>query len=477
MAGIVEGALLIGWRLTQVPRSRSLEFLLVSPMHPGRVFLFEALVGLAWLSLVTLAGMPILILLAADGLISPDTLVPLLLMPLTWGALTGLVLTIWAYELLWVRRWGERLFLLLLFLSLVLGVLGAEKLPSWTAAVWPGGALWIPWALQASLDYNPFGAWHHWYAHGPEEAWPRALLLEGTALAGIGLLLGRGAARLLGHFNDRHYQPLTEKVIPRPRKIGNQPLAWWAVGRVTQFSGRINLWLAGGFGLLYALYTLAGPTWPSWLGRVVFIICDGAGGIPALTTGLVILAAVPAAFQYGLWDASVQDRCRRLELLLLTALEATDYWQAAAAAAWRRGRGYLATALVLWGAALFSGQIEMEQVGAALAAAVLLWCFYFALGFRAFSRGVQANGLGLILTLGLPLAVAACWHSPLRSWVALLPPGSLFGAQVRPPNLAWAVGPLFCGLVTLVVAKRALARCEPELRRWYELHHGRKVMN
>ena len=40
---------------------------------------------------------------------------------------------------------------------------------------------------------------------------------------------------------------------------------------------------------------------------------------------------------------------------------------------------------------------------AALAAGVLLWCLYFALGFRAFSRGMQANGLGLVLTLVLPL--------------------------------------------------------------------------
>src|SRR5262249_59710006 len=112
------------------------------------------------------------------------------------------------------------------------------------------------------------------------------------------------------------------------------------VKRVTQDAGRANLWLAGGFGLLYAAYTVAGPHWPPWMGRLVFIIVDQKmGGIPVLAAALVVLAAVPAAWQYGLWDSNAMDRCRRLELLLLTELEARDYWDAATAAAWRRGRG------------------------------------------------------------------------------------------------------------------------------------------
>src|SRR4051794_21752735 len=45
VAGIVEGALLIGWRLTQLPKSQALEFLLVSPFRPARVACAEALVG------------------------------------------------------------------------------------------------------------------------------------------------------------------------------------------------------------------------------------------------------------------------------------------------------------------------------------------------------------------------------------------------------------------------------------------------
>src|SRR5438874_4799090 len=47
VAGIVEGAMLLGWRLAQLPKGRSLEFLLVSPLRPHWVFTAEALVGLA----------------------------------------------------------------------------------------------------------------------------------------------------------------------------------------------------------------------------------------------------------------------------------------------------------------------------------------------------------------------------------------------------------------------------------------------
>ena len=63
-AGIVEGTLLIGWRLAQLPKSQALEFFLVSPVRPQRVLVAEALVGITRLALVTLAGLPVLLLLA-----------------------------------------------------------------------------------------------------------------------------------------------------------------------------------------------------------------------------------------------------------------------------------------------------------------------------------------------------------------------------------------------------------------------------
>ncbi len=228
--------------------------------------------------------------------------------------------------------------------------------------------------------------------------------------------------------------------------------------------------------MLYALYTVAGPRWHDWLGKGVFVLCDQTGGIPAVATGLVLLAAVPAAFQYGLWDSSAQDRCRRLELLLLTRLEAHDYWDAAAAAAWRRGRGYFFVALLLWGAALIAGRMTAPQAAGALAAGVLLWGLYFTLGFRAFSRGAQANGLGMLLTLGLPLLAGVGERSGLDLLTPILPPGSVYAAAARGTSLLWSLGPILTAAVVLAVGRLALARCVPELRRWYELHHGRKLM-
>src|SRR5262249_29836723 len=197
-----------------------------------------------------------------------------------------------------------------------------------------------------------------------------------------------------------------------------------------------NLWLAGGFCLLYGAYLIAESHWPDWMGRYVFQMCDSAGGAPMLATALTILAAVPASFQYGLWDSSTQARARRLELLLLTDLGPHDYWDAARAAAWKRGRGYFAAALMLWGAAVVGGRMSLPQAAAAVAAAVLLWSLYFALGFRAFARGAQANGLGMLLTLGLPLAAFALGRAGWGAAASWLPPGMVYGAAAPPAS--WA---------------------------------------
>ena len=92
VAGIVEGATLVGWRLTQLPKSQALEFLLVSPLRPRRLFLAETLVGLSRLALVTLSALPLYLLLYAEGILLPTDLPAVLLMPWTWGAITGLTL-------------------------------------------------------------------------------------------------------------------------------------------------------------------------------------------------------------------------------------------------------------------------------------------------------------------------------------------------------------------------------------------------
>src|SRR5450755_1573304 len=89
IAGIVEGAALVGWRLAQMPKSQALEFVLVSPLRPHWILVHEASVGLAQLALLTLAGLPVLALLVAVGLLDPLDPVLFLVMPFTWGAFTG----------------------------------------------------------------------------------------------------------------------------------------------------------------------------------------------------------------------------------------------------------------------------------------------------------------------------------------------------------------------------------------------------
>src|SRR5207244_1300991 len=85
--------------------------------------------------LVTLTGLPVLLLLAANGSILVSDIPVLLMMPFTWGAITGLGLTTWAYEPLFIRRLGERLILAAIIIYLAVGVLAAEQLPVWLKAL------------------------------------------------------------------------------------------------------------------------------------------------------------------------------------------------------------------------------------------------------------------------------------------------------------------------------------------------------
>src|SRR5947209_5456633 len=162
VAGLVEGAILLGWRLTQLPKSQALEFLLVSPVQPRRVFAAEALVGLTRLALVTLAGLPVLVLLCAAGLLDVLDLGPLLVMPFTWGAITGLGLTVWAYEPPVVRRWGERVILGCIVLYLGVGVLAGEHLKDWLTFLPEEAGRSVLTGFQAFHVYNPFAVLGYW---------------------------------------------------------------------------------------------------------------------------------------------------------------------------------------------------------------------------------------------------------------------------------------------------------------------------
>jgi hypothetical protein len=478
VAGIVEGAVMIGWRLTQIPKSQALEFLLVSPVQPRRLFSSESAVGLARFLLVQLSGLPILVGLMVTGQLLMTDLIGLMVTPMAWGLLTGIALAAWAYEPLRVRRIGEGVTFLLILVYLVIGVLAGERLQLWLIQLPDGPSRIMLQFIRMIHVYNPFSALEHLLSptRFEDEGLARVAVANGLALACVITLWLRASFRLKGHFHDRHYKPARERQKDEVGRIGDRPLSWWAVRRVMEYSGRVNIWLAGGFGLLYAAYLVAGDHWPVWMGRMVFTLVEQAGGVAAMATALVVLAAVPAAFQYGLWDASAQDRCRRLELLLLTDLDGSDFQAAAAAAAWRRGRGYFAIALVLWMAAWFAGRASALQIGASISASVLLWGLSFAIGFRAFSRGAQANGLGTLLTIGMPLlAGALSWPAPAMA--ALVPPGAVYQSLTREPSLIWLPGPVAFAGLALYFSTRARVGCVSDLRQWYDENHGRKLLS
>jgi hypothetical protein len=475
VAGIVEGAVLIGWRLTQLPKSQALEFLLVSPLQPWRVLWAEAIVGLGRLALVTLTGLPILFALTWTSRLELIDLLPLLVMPFTWGAICGLGLTWWAYEPLLVRKAAEKLTMGGIAIYLLFGVLIGENLPKVVAQM----PTWLGRLFMGSFTgfhiYNPFGVTQSWMEYPTWFYWSRVWWVELWAVVALMFLLVRSGMRLKGHYRERHYRPILDPTEGHRGMIGNRPLSWWAVRRVMEYSGRINLWLAVAVGSLYAVYIIAGDNWPPYLGRQAFeLITKSAGGIPGLTAGMVVMAAVPAAFQYGLWDSSTQDRCRRLELLLLTQLDAFDYWEAAAAAAWRRGRGYFLVAVMLWVAAVVSGQTEVGPMLAALAAGMILWSLYFAVGFWAFSRGLQANGLGTLLTIGLSLTAVGLAKSAYPELTYLVPPGCVYGGMTQADSWPWLIGLAISAAAALLIARGSLAACDRNLRGWYELNHGRR---
>lgn len=477
ITGIVEGALLIGWRLTQLPKSRSMEFLLASPLRPPLIFLSEASIGIVRLGLITLTGLPLLLFLCRDGYLYPQDIFPLLVLPWTWGTITGLSLTVWAYEPRQWRRIAERFVLVLVLIYLIVGVMAGEKLAQWLVAFPYSVRQLIIDSFHAFHTYNPFAVIKYALEQPPEAAHDRVVMVESLSLLALVLLLCRAALRMQGHFQERHYSPVIDSSSRQRKPVGVRPLSWWAVKRVSEYSGRVNLWLAGGFGILYALHTLAGDNWPAWMGRKVFEVFDGIFGIAGVATGLVLLSAVPAAFQYGLWDSNTQDRCRRLELLLMTRLEALDYWSAALAAAWKRGYGYFLVAILLWGAAVGGGKMTAAQAGLAFSAGVLLWLLYFSLGFRAFSRGVQANNLGMLLTVGLPLVAIAFFFLKLPALAALTPPGMVYLAAVSNNVFIALPGILLAALLILRIHRHSLLRCLDELRLWYEKYHGKKMVD
>jgi hypothetical protein len=414
------------------------------------------LVGIGWLE------WPVALVLAGLGFV--------------WGCATGLGLVWWAFEPRSVRRWGERLSMALLLVYLVVfGLLGERVL--WALSYLPfelgffiqSSFLWMHWN-------NPFGLIVRIAQAREEGLFASVLAVQGFGVALAAAFLFRAAWRLKEHYLERHYRPITETNGGNRGRIADRPLAWWAVRRVNEYPGRVNLWMALAVAGLYGAYLLAGGAWPSWMGTHIFRVFEAAGGIPGFTTVLVLLAAVPAAYQYGLWDSSIPERCNRLELLLLTELRPIDYLRASAAAALNRGLGYFVAALFLWTAGLVAGRYGLGQWMLAVGAGATLVLVYFAVSFRTFARNRASVAIGFLLSVGLPLLVWAAGASGLASFARVFPPGLVFYATRPGEPVTEAFGAI---LATIVAAAyllfRACTTFDAELRQWYDENHGKRT--
>lgn len=470
LAGIVEGALLLGWRLTQLPKSKAMELLLVTSLSPRRAMWGEQSVGIALYTLVCLAGLPPLALLVALARLEPVDAGVLVFHGYLWGLVVGLGLAWWAYEPERVRRWGERVSLVGLLVYLIVGGLAGERTFALLAR--------LPWSLGTAVE-GAFFWFHHnnpfalvfAVGRGVEEGILFRLFVTWSIALGLVCLFAvRAAWRLRAHYVERHYQPVKERIRHRPGVSETAPLTWWAVRRVHEFSGRVNLYLAWGAVGLYAAFLLAGDHWPDWLGTGIFLVFEQMGGVASLTTGLVLLAAVPAAYQFGLWEHSLPERAKRIELLLLTRLDAEDYLKASWSAAWSRGRGYFGAALLLWSASVYAGRHAPGAVLVALAAGTSLVFVYFAIGFRFLANGRGGGGAatGLGLSVALPLTVYGLIASGWGEWAALLPPGQVYQAQAGGADPWVVLGSLVAtaGLSAVLLLQGA-RRFDADLRTWF----------
>lgn len=475
--GLVEGAALVGWRLTQLPKSQALEFLLVSPVRPRRVFLSELAVGGGRFVLVQLAGLPAWGLAILGGPFEPPDLVPLLAMPAMWGILAGVLLTAWVYEPLPVRRLGELAGLGGVLTYLVVGMLAGEHLKLWLEALPDRVGRFAFDAVMTFHHGNPFGIARGWFEPGRIDAvmWERFVWLHGIAAVVTGLAVARAASRLQGHFHDLQYTPQADGRPSEIAFIADRPLSWWAVRRVKKYAGRVNLWLAVGVAGLYAARIVAGDSWPVGLGNLVFVIFEQWGGPAGMATMLVVLACVPAVFQYGLWDATPADRIRRLELLLLSDLTGRDYARAALAASWTRGRGYFVGAGFLWLSLGVSGRNEWSEVAASALGSAILWGLSYAVGFRSFARGNHTNGIASAMTLGLPMLLVVSVRAGYGDVSAALPHGWVYGPIATGVKAPWLAGAaLGLGLTTWMI-RSSLRSCVADLQTWYDRNHGLKV--
>ncbi|HVJ81099.1 MAG TPA: hypothetical protein VNC50_08520 [Planctomycetia bacterium] len=472
--GIVEGALVVGWRMTQLPKSRTLEPLLLSPTPAWATLLGEQAVGLLMLLLLTVSAAPILALLVALNWLSPEHAVLYPALGFAWGCVVGLGLTWWAYEPEGVRKWGERLVLAGVVGFVAVFGLFADRardflnsLPFrigefiWGSLQWWQGRNPFDFVHAVARERAPMGEATYWMF-----VVPAALSLFFTA---------RAALRLKTHYLERNYRPAFDAKKAKRPPVGLRPVSWWAVRRVNEYPGRVNLYLAGGAALVYASYLVVGEKyWPPMLGRQIFMAFERAGGVAGFAAALFVLAAVPAAYQYGLWDGSLPERCKRLEVYLPTELDVSDYALASLESSWSRGRGYFWIAAILLVAGYVAGRLDLVALVLAVAAGLALLALYFAIAFHQFARSRGNSSLGFALTVMAPLCAWALAANGAEGIAKLLPPAAVFYSASRGVAPVGTLATVFVFFaIAFALLWRTWGRFDGELRRWYDEHQGK----
>lgn len=475
--GIISGGLLIGWRLTQLPKSRSLEPLLLAPVDSIHLMLGEQIVAVTYFGLIMLSSVPILVLCVSMQWMQPLDALVLFVIAFTWGSFAGLGLTWWTYEPERLRKWVEQIFGITMLVYVSTAVMFFERFLAWARGLPSGWGRWIHEVLLFIHTFNPFDLIFRIGWGMSSDIWFRFWALEGVALVGLTFFVLRSAYRLKNHYLDQNYRPRVERTRKGDLKIQDWPLRVWAILRVSQYSGRANVWLAWGIAVSYSAYMLMGTSWPAWMGKRIFISFDRVGGVPAVSTVFALLAAVPAAYQYGLWDNSIPERCRRLETFLMTKLTAWDYFDASVRAAWHRGQGYFFPATLLWIAYWYAGRLPTLALLCTLYCSVAIIISYMALGFSQFTRTSGNNAIGFVLTFLLPVVTWGVGEAGLKYVAAALPGGAIFFASSGKASgleLLYFAGVWSIWLsVSGFIHYRTIRSFDHDLRDWYDRNHAK----
>jgi len=486
------GGSLTGWRVTQMPKSRTAEFLLVTPRTDGELVLGEILGGLLRTAFVVGAASPLILAMVGKGWITGLEGVALIVIPILCGWTAGLGLAVVAYAPLWFRRLTEAFVLLtILAYMLFIGLLGPVFIP-WALSLWlrtTNSSLTILGRPVESMRYfNPFRLLGMLgQTHSTDLVWQ---------FSGVVALLGGFclfAVWFLGHRLRKHY--LEENYGEQYRKDGkvppirDNPLAWWTARRVSRFRGNVNLYLGWGTIFLYSGWLLAGNRWPVWLGSHLMLVFEALGGAAMLGAAAVQFALVPVGFLSGLWDSNPQQRLGRLELLLITPLTAWDFLEGSIAASWTRGKWYLGAALCVWIAAALSPRQPWFHLGTLALLVFSATCYvvlFFAIAYRSFaSVGTDRASatLGLTLTVAWPLLTLALFRLKWGAVAALMPLGGLYLLGRSPVEQARLTGLPAWGavleillanvgylVVAILLIRRGLARFEDEIHTWFADH-------